>query len=266
MNRAVGKIICNLVGGFLLVLFSFSAIAEDRYSQDSRGVIPMNSYGECWKTENGIPPTKACGGVFDADGDGVMDDKDRCPNTPKGAAVDADGCELDSDGDGVVDRNDQCPGTPRGAAVDTRGCPLDSDGDGVYDYMDKCPGTPKGAKVDSDGCMAKIVLSNVLFETNSAELKPESKRVLDGLADVLRGRPDITGITVIGHTDSMGGASYNHNLSERRATSVANYLSSQGVSSRLLSAKGMGESDPVADNKTAEGRAMNRRVEFEIAR
>nr|WP_236860756.1 hypothetical protein [Candidatus Reidiella endopervernicosa] len=85
------------------------------------------------------------------------------------------------------------PQHPKGAPVNAVGCPLDSDGDGVYDYMDKCPGTPKGAKVDSDGCMFEIVLNNVLFETNSAELKPESKLVLDGLADVLNGRPDVKG-------------------------------------------------------------------------
>ncbi len=88
----------------------------------------------------------------DSDGDGVADDLDRCPETPRGVAVDSKGCPLDSDGDGVYDYLDKCPDTPRGASVDANGCPLDSDGDGVYEDQDKCPGTPKGVKVDARGC------------------------------------------------------------------------------------------------------------------
>jgi OOP family OmpA-OmpF porin len=89
---------------------------------------------------------------MDSDGDGVVDDLDKCPGTPAGVKVDADGCSLDSDKDGVYDYLDKCPGTPLGVKVDKNGCPLDSDKDGVYDYLDKCPGTPVGVKVDKDGC------------------------------------------------------------------------------------------------------------------
>jgi OmpA-OmpF porin, OOP family len=89
---------------------------------------------------------------LDSDGDGVPDDRDRCPGTSAGAKVDAQGCELDSDGDGVVDRLDRCPDTPAGARVDARGCELDSDGDGVVDRLDRCPDTPTGARVDARGC------------------------------------------------------------------------------------------------------------------
>jgi OOP family OmpA-OmpF porin len=97
--------------------------------------------------------TLAFGGApRDADGDGVSDRKDKCPNTPTGATVDARGCPLDGDGDGVFDGLDQCANTPRGATVDARGCPLDGDGDGVYDGLDQCAGTPKGATVDATGC------------------------------------------------------------------------------------------------------------------
>jgi outer membrane protein OmpA-like peptidoglycan-associated protein len=88
----------------------------------------------------------------DSDGDGVMDDRDRCPNTPAGAQVDEHGCPKDSDGDGVYDGIDLCPDTPRGARVDASGCPNDSDRDGIYDGLDQCPDTPRGAKVDSRGC------------------------------------------------------------------------------------------------------------------
>ena len=88
----------------------------------------------------------------DTDLDGVPDKKDKCPNTPKGAMVDATGCPIDTDGDGVYDGLDTCPGTPKGATVDAHGCPKDSDGDGVYDGIDQCPDTPKGATVDAKGC------------------------------------------------------------------------------------------------------------------
>ena len=88
----------------------------------------------------------------DTDLDGVPDKKDKCPNTPKGAMVDATGCPIDTDGDGVFDGLDQCPGTPKGATVDAHGCPTDTDGDGVFDGLDQCPDSPKGATVDAKGC------------------------------------------------------------------------------------------------------------------
>ncbi len=97
--------------------------------------------------------TFALGGTpRDTDGDGVPDKKDKCPDTPKGAKVDANGCPLDSDGDGVYDGLDQCENTPKGAKVDAKGCPSDADGDGVLDGIDTCPDTPKGATVDAKGC------------------------------------------------------------------------------------------------------------------
>jgi len=90
--------------------------------------------------------------IMDADGDGVPDDKDNCPQTPAGAAVDQDGCPLDRDGDGVADDMDNCPQTPQGVDVDPNGCAVDADGDGVADYLDKCPQTPQGVEVDPSGC------------------------------------------------------------------------------------------------------------------
>ena len=89
---------------------------------------------------------------MDSDGDGVLDDMDRCPDTPGGVKVDRRGCPLDTDGDGVFDYLDKCPDTPEGLNVDPDGCPFDTDGDGVYDYLDECPNTQKGVKVDKKGC------------------------------------------------------------------------------------------------------------------
>jgi outer membrane protein OmpA-like peptidoglycan-associated protein len=88
----------------------------------------------------------------DADGDGVKDKADACPNTPKDVKVDEKGCPVDSDGDRVADYLDKCPNTPKGVSVDSNGCPVDSDKDGVADYLDKCPGTPAGVRVDNNGC------------------------------------------------------------------------------------------------------------------
>jgi OOP family OmpA-OmpF porin len=103
-------------------------------------------------------------GDSDGDGDGVPDRRDGCPETPPGATVDANGCQVDSDNDGVADGLDRCPDTPAGASVDAHGCPVDSDGDGVPDYLDRCADTPgdarpvypagharAGCPVDSDG-------------------------------------------------------------------------------------------------------------------
>ena len=88
----------------------------------------------------------------DGDGDGVPDNADQCPGTPRGTEVETSGCERDTDGDGVVNRLDQCPNSPPGAAVGVSGCQRDSDDDGVPDAMDQCPSTLSGVIVDPTGC------------------------------------------------------------------------------------------------------------------
>ncbi|AKH22052.1 hypothetical protein AAY24_04680 [Sedimenticola thiotaurini] len=180
---------------------------------------------------------------------------------------------VDSDGDGVTDDKDRCPDTPRGAPVDASGCPLDSDGDGVADYMDKCPGTRAGAKVDQDGCevmkpmtkVENVVIDNVLlFDFDSAELKSGAAEVLDSSYAKFKGKDAVKSVIVTGHTDSIGSEAYNQGLSERRANAVRNYLISQGADASKLEARGAGESQPAYSNDTKEGRSMNRRVEFQV--
>lgn len=281
------------------MIMTAPAVAEKGFLHEGtdQGSVVRTGYGECWTTsylDPGYPVDPSCHGdadadgdgvadsmdkcpdtsqgakvdadgcALDSDGDGVTDDKDRCPDTPKGAKVNADGCAQDSDGDGVADNKDKCPGTPAGAKVDVDGCAFDSDGDGVADYADKCPGTLAGAKVDSVGCAKHIILQNVNFELNSNVLTGESQGVLDEVATSLKSRSDISGIQVVGHTDSSGAAAYNQSLSEKRAKAVADYLVSQGVDGSRLSSKGMGESQPIADNGTTEGRLSNRRVELQV--
>ncbi len=118
---------------------------------DSDGDGVTDKKDKCPDTPRGAT-VNATGCTSDADGDGVVDGIDTCPNTPKGVKVDAKGCPMDSDGDGVFDGVDQCADTPKGAKVDAKGCPSDGDGDGVWDGIDQCPGTPKGALVDAKGC------------------------------------------------------------------------------------------------------------------
>jgi len=197
----------------------------------------------------------------DSDGDGVVDGKDKCPNTPAGRKVNADGCELDSDGDGVVDGSDKCPNTPAGRKVNADGCELDSDGDGVVDGSDKCPTVY--AKT-ADGCPPPpppLVLEGVQFDNDKATLRPEAFAILDKVAIGLKDWGDVN-IEVAGHTDSKSDDEYNLKLSQRRAEAVRDYLISKGISADRLTAKGYGESKPIADNETEEGRFKNRRVEL----
>jgi len=219
------------------------------------------------------PPPPA---PVDSDGDGVFDGTDECPGTPRGATVDARGCPSDSDNDGVFNGIDQCPGTPRGATVDAKGCPLDSDNDGVFDGIDQCPNTPAGIKVDETGCPVEvekfidtglITSTAIFFDLDKATLKPESKTELDRIGAILMQAPDLT-VEIGGHTDATGTDKYNLKLSDGRAKSVHDYLEANfpQIKPGNLVSKGYGESTPVAPNKTKEGRAANRRVEFKIVK
>ena len=103
----------------------------------------------------------------------------------------------------------------------------------------------------------------VLFGFNQSVLSSAAQNNLDKLGNVLKQYPD-TDIQIIGHTDSKGTDSYNQDLSEKRSAAVSAYLRTNGISSSRITTKGMGESDPVADNETEDGRSQNRRVEFVI--
>ena len=142
--------------------------------------------------------------------------------------------------------------------------PVDGDDDGVPNSRDKCPNTRAGATVDADGCeiTENLTINLVVeeFDFDSAVLKPEMKAALEDFADKVKASPGHESVTVIGHTDSTGLEAYNLKLSERRAQAAADYLESLGIDS--ITVKGMGESQPIADNSTREGRAQNRRIEI----
>jgi len=231
---------------------------------DANG-CPVDSDGDgipdyldrCPDTPRGVQ-VDANGCPIDSDGDGVPDYLDRCPDTPRGVQVDANGCPIDSDGDGVPDYLDKCPDTTKGVTVDAKGCPIDSDGDGVPDYLDRCPDTPKGAKVNARGCW---ILKGLSFDTAKWNIKASQYPILDDVVRILDRNPSMK-IEIQGHTDNRGTAGYNQKLSEKRAQAVMEYLMKKGISRDRLSAVGYGFSMPAATNTTAEGRAMNRRVEL----
>ena len=208
-------------------------------------------------------------GCPDADGDGVADNDDKCPNTPAGVKVDASGCPLDADGDGVPDYQDKCPDTPAGVKVDATGCPLDRDGDGVPDYQDRCP--DRAGPASNKGCPEipaeqKKILNEatkyIQFDFNKATLKASSFPKLQQMVQIMNDYPDYS-LSIAGHTDDVGNAPYNLNLSYERAAAARKYMLDKGISADRIEARGYGKTKPIADNKTAAGRALNRRVDFD---
>jgi outer membrane protein OmpA-like peptidoglycan-associated protein len=213
----------------------------------------------------------------DNDADGIPDVVDKCPNEPedKDGFEDEDGCpDPDNDKDGIPDAADKCPNDPedKDGFEDADGCPdPDNDKDGIPDVADKCPNE---FGVPPDGCPKKYNLvvvteqkielkQTVFFDTNRATIKPVSFALLNDVAQAMKDNAKIV-VEVQGHTDSVGDDNFNLKLSQKRAESVRTYLIKKGITSDRMVAKGYGENVPIADNRTAAGRAQNRRVEFVI--
>ncbi len=222
-------------------------------------------------TEDKCPDTPglaALQGCPDRDGDGIADAEDKCPDVA--GLMKYNGCPIpDTDGDGINDEQDKCP-TEKGFAR-YNGCPIpDSDKDGVNDEEDKCPNRPGPAS--NMGCpeIAKEVIEkinfaakNIFFATGSAKLLPKSFKSLDEVASLLSADQSLL-INIDGHTDSTGKADKNKVLSDNRANAVKAYLAGKGVSDVRMTATGYGPERPIASNKTAAGRAKNRRVEMTV--
>ena len=222
-------------------------------------------------------PEKERAVVRDADGDGILDERDACPNDPEDfdGFEDEDGCpDYDNDYDGILDVDDSCPNEP--GPPENEGCPdPDRDGDGVPDRIDNCPDAP--GPLENQGCPEEQrvviedthieILDKIYFNTDSAQLQRRSYAVLDNVAEVLNAHPEIAIIRVEGHSDSTGRAEYNMRLSQRRAESVVRYLVEEGeVDDGRLIAQGFGETQPLLPNaKNKAELARNRRVEFHVA-
>ena len=123
------------------------------------------------------------------------------------------------------------------------------------------PEPPKRVEVKADRI---DINEKIQFELDKAEILQASHGLLDEIVDVLKKNADIKKVDILGHTDSDGTDAYNQDLSDRRAKAVLQYLVSHGVESKRLTARGLGEAKPIADNETAEGKEKNRRVEFLI--
>lgn len=252
------------------------------YDYDSDGIY--GAYDKCPNEPedfDGFEDGDGCPDL-DNDGDGIPDDVDRCDNTPDGVPVGPDGCpDNDLDGDGIPNDRDECPEDPEDIDrfEDTDGCPdVDNDGDGIPDTSDTCPNEPETFNdfLDDDGCPDDpsdkvhlsrdriIITEQVYFETAKAVIKTESYPILDAVAEVLKQNPQVEKIRVEGHTDSRGDDDYNMELSNERAASVMKYLLDKGIAENRLESIGYGEEQPIADNETAKGRSLNRRVEFTI--
>lgn len=208
-------------------------------------------------TVAGKKETKGCP---DTDGDGVIDGEDLWP-TVFGLAIYAG--VPDTDGDGTPDDKDLCKDVKGPAQY--MGCP-DTDNDGIPDNKDKCPDVAGVAA--NNGCPA-LIMGDVLQKTvyfNTDEWVALAKYIIDmnEIAAYMNEHPDAV-ISISGHADSRESESYNMRLSEKRADYVIKYLKKKGMKSENIDKAFFGESKPVGDNNTSEGRALNRRVEIKIA-
>ncbi|GAA4357873.1 DUF5723 family protein [Hymenobacter saemangeumensis] len=229
---------------------------------DGDGDGTPDKYDQC-PEDRGPVETKGCP---DRDSDGVMDQNDKCPDTP--GPADHFGCP-DTDADTLYDNEDECP-TVAGP-VENKGCPYaDSDNDGVLDNVDACPRTPGPAS--NKGCpvlkkaeikIIQTAFANLEFETGKDIIRKKSYPSLNALAKLIVGRPTYI-LQLAGHTDNVGKPAANLLLSQKRTEAVKRYLVSKGVPDSHITTEWFGQTKPKASNKTAAGRARNRRVDMKV--
>ena len=266
--------------------------AHYRYSLDESR-LPHNMFYSFGLTRSIYSKKKAKPVVKDRDNDGVEDKDDACPDEAGVAAL--NGCP-DKDGDGIPDKDDKCPDEPGQSRY--QGCPIpDRDKDGVNDELDKCPdvfgvirynGCPvpdtdkDGINDEEDKCpeiagvkenkgcppisaevkkKVNTVAKNILFVTGSSVLQKRSLPGLDEIVRIMKENPGMK-LRIDGHTDNVGTNENNQTLSENRAAAVKDYIVRKGINESRITSEGHGESQPIADNKTAAGRQLNRRVEL----
>jgi len=225
------------------------------------------------------PARRGCPAA-DTDHDGVLDPQDQCVSVAAGDHPNPErpGCpDGDGDSDGVFDHADQCPTEPIGLHADPAraGCPApDRDHDSVPDLTDHCPDRPGAPSADParNGCPGLVLVDGgqirinrpVFFAPNRDVVLRTSFPVLTAVADALAATPEIRHVSVEGHTDDVGDEAANLSLSQRRAASVVNWLTSHGIDASRLTSTGFGETRPVTPGTTNAIRARNRRVEFRI--
>ncbi len=205
-------------------------------------------------------------GCPDTDGDGIADRNDACPDVA--GLQNLQGCP-DGDSDGVADKDDKCP--TEAGPKENGGCPWpDADGDGVLDKDDMCPdvkGTTanRGCPEVTEEVMKQLneYARTILFNSGKSTFKDETIPVLENMKNILKEYP-YAKFSIEGHTDSDGSNALNQTLSENRAAAVRTYLIENGIDESRLKSVGFGETQPIATNKTAAGKAQNRRVEVKL--
>nr|WP_315144252.1 OmpA family protein [uncultured Flavobacterium sp.] len=211
----------------------------------------------------------AFNGCPDTDGDGIADKDDACPDVAGPAST--KGCP-DTDGDGLADKDDKCP--KEAGPRDNQGCPvpvvLDADKDGVPDTEDACPivagpASNKGCPEVTEEVVKELRVQarSIFFITGKSTLNaahPATATSLDAIKEILKNYP-FAKFEVNGHTDNVGKPAMNKKLSQARAKAVVDALVARGINPDNLTAQGFGDTKPVASNKTAKGRAENRRTE-----
>ncbi|HMI77747.1 MAG TPA: OmpA family protein [Ferruginibacter sp.] len=237
-------------------------VVEPPKDRDGDGVLDVDD--KCPDVK-GLASLQGCP---DRDGDGIADGDDKCPDVAGLARY--QGCPIpDTDKDGINDEVDKCPDVPGFARY--QGCPIpDTDGDGVNDEEDKCinekgPASNFGCPVIDVVIIDKVnrAAKNIFFATGSAKLLAKSYASLNSVVAILNENPTYK-VTIDGHTDDVGKDEMNQTLSDNRAASVKVYFVSKGIDESRLTSTGYGESKPIADNKTAAGKAKNRRVEMAL--
>jgi outer membrane protein OmpA-like peptidoglycan-associated protein len=258
------------------------APAEAPKDRDGDGIADIR---DACPDEAGVasddPSTNGCPAPQDRDGDGILDNQDACPDE---AGIKSDdpkknGCPApkDRDGDGIADAEDACPDEAGIKSDDPKknGCPApkDRDGDGIADAEDACPDQAGEKNVDpkKNGCPLVVVTKEQIvvnerieFDTGKATLRPESDSILSSVLKVIQEHPEITKLSVQGHTDNRGGRGLNKKLSKNRAANVVKWLVGHGVDKTRLISDGFGQDRPIDDNNSESGRQNNRRVEFRI--
>ena len=211
---------------------------------------------------------KELAGCLDSDGDGIIDSQDACPLAA--GKKELSGCP-DRDGDGIADKDDVCPDIK--GLVAFSGCP-DTDGDGVPDNKDNCPNVP--GVISNNGCPRLIVkekepeiafMKIVYFDPGSTAVIQTYRNtiILDEIAEYMKSHPKSI-LLATGYEDANEAEYKNFHLSEKRTDYISNYLNKKGISNSRIKKIFLGKKNPVADNGTAEGRTLNRRVELKVTK
>ena len=233
---------------------------------DKDGDTVLDNVDECIDVAGPVD-NKGCP-YGDKDGDTVFDNVDECIDVA--GPVENKGCPYgDKDADGVLDKDDSCIDAP--GPAENKGCPyLDTDGDTVLDKDDDCPKTP--GDPENRGCpklkkeeeaIIKRAFDNLEFDSGKDIIRSVSFTSLTELGDLLVKNPK-WGLKLAGHTDNVGDDAKNMILSNQRAAAVKKYLVNRGASGDKIVVEYYGETRPIADNATPEGRQKNRRVEMTI--